>query len=425
MNEHELNQKIDRAFSALPPEELPEYILSACTEQKGIIKMKKSNIFLRRILPIAAAFLLVFTGAFGVWQFQAGRAVASTVSLDVNPSIEIKVNKNEKVLAVEPRNEDAKTIIGEMDFKGSNLDVAINALIGSMLQKGYITELANSILISVDNKNAAEAARLQEKLSAEIDNLLHTDTFDGSVLSQTVTASDTLTQQAESNNISTGKAQLINKITELNPQRTFEELAGLSINELNLIISSLQPEAVAHTGTASQKGYIGGDKAKEIALSHAGVAADSIGELEIDLDYEKATMCYELEFSSAGYEYEYDINATTGEVVKNQKNRDDDYIADDPGDRIEDVIDDIIDDIRDDQPITSGTTYITKDAAKSAALSHAGLAAGDIREYEIEFDKDDGRVSYEIEFKSGNIEYSYDIDAITGRVIKSEKDFDD
>lgn len=398
MNEHEINQKIDHAFSALPPEKLPEDILSSCTEQKGVLKMKKKNLVLRRVIPIAAAFLLVLTGIVGVWQYRLQNAVSSTVSLDVNPSVEIKVNKNEQVLAVDPRNEDAKIIIGTMDFKGSDLDVTVNALIGSMLQKGYITELANSILISVDHKDAAEAARLQKKLAAEVENLLHTDTFDGAVLSQTVQADDAVAQQAEISNISTGKAQLINRIIELNPQRTFEELAPLSINELNLLISGLQPQTVTSTGSASQKGYIGSDKAKEIALNHAGLS--EIYDLEIDLDYEKGAMCYEVDFNAGGIEYEYDINATTGEIVTHSKEADEA------------------------ESTPSGSAeYITKEAAKSAALTHAGTT--DIRDFEIELDADDSHPHYEIEFRSGKLEYSYEIDASTGEILKSEKEYND
>ena len=43
--------------------------------------------------------------------YQRANAVASVVSLDVNPSIELKVNRSEKVLVCTPLNEDAKAIL--------------------------------------------------------------------------------------------------------------------------------------------------------------------------------------------------------------------------------------------------------------------------------------------------------------------------
>ena len=199
--------------------------------------------------------------------------MASTVSLDVNPSIEIQVNEKNRVLDVVPMNEDGKTIIGEMDFRGNGLDVTVNALIGSMLKNGFISEISNSILVSVDSDDPEKSVSLREMLAAEIENLLSTSTFSGAVLTQGVTQTEELQKLAEEYGITLGKAQLINQIITQNTKYTFEDLASLTINELNLIseTGNLNLENVTSTGTASDKQYIGEAKAKEIALNHAGV----------------------------------------------------------------------------------------------------------------------------------------------------------
>ena len=49
----------------------------------------------------------------------------------------------------------------------------------------------------------------------------------------------------------------------------------------------------------------------------------------------------------------------------------------------------------------------------------------DIREKEVKLDTDDGKVVYEIEWKAGKTEYDYEVDAITGQILKAEKDIDD
>ena len=89
-----------------------------------------------------------------------------------------------------------------------------DAIIGSMLQNGYLTELANSVLISVDNSDTARGAEMQARLTDEVNRLLQTDTFSGAVLSQTVAKDDALRQLAESYGITVGKAQLIREILE-------------------------------------------------------------------------------------------------------------------------------------------------------------------------------------------------------------------
>ena len=331
MADKNTEQKIKQAFSNAVPD-IRGSILSDCKSQKGAVIImtdtNKKTFLSRRLAGIAAAFVLLIGGLSGFQIYRTNYSVASTVSLDVNPSIEIEVNKKEEVLAVNPRNEDAKTVVGSMDFKGSSLDVAINALIGSMLRNGYLNELANSILISVDNQDPAKSAELQERLANEISAVLQSGTFNGAVLSQSIYADSNLRQLAETYGITLGKAQLIQQIIDQSAFYSFEDLVPLSINELNLLTESgnLNLANVNSLGTASDKAYIGEEKAKQAALSHAGASADKLTEYGIELDYEHGAMVYEIEFKCEGFEYDYEIDAVTGAVLKSEKETDDDYI---------------------------------------------------------------------------------------------------
>lgn len=68
---------------------------------------------------------------------------------------------------------------------------------------------------------------------------------------------------------------------------------------------------------------------------------------------------------------------------------------------------------------------IIESEAKAKALKHAGLEEKDITGYEIDTDRDNGKVIYEIDFKSGNTEYSYDINAHTGEIVEREHEIKD
>ena len=207
-----------------------------------------------------------------------------------------------------------------------------------------------------------------------------------------------------------GKAQLIRDIIAEKPLHTFEELAPLTINELNLLRANATGTGrVESTGTASAKAYIGQDKAKEIAVSKAGVSASALTELEIEMDTSDGVMVYEVEFKAGGYEYDYEINASTGAVLKGEKETDDDAVS---------------------KPTLSTDTkpsagVIGEAKAKTAALNYAGVSATAIREYECQLDTEDGVRVYEIEFKAGNYEYDYEINASTGAVLKGERELDD
>ena len=72
----------------------------------------------------------------------------------------------------------------------------------------------------------------------------------------------------------------------------------------------------------------------------------------------------------------------------------------------------------------SDSVKISRDEAKSIALKHAGLDEKNITGFDIDLDRDNGKMEYEIEFHSGGMEYDYDINALTGEIINSHKEYD-
>ena len=70
------------------------------------------------------------------------------------------------------------------------------------------------------------------------------------------------------------------------------------------------------TGTVFQSSAdIGAEKAKSIALKHAGLAASDTAFIYANLDYENGLRVYDVEFFSGNKEYDYEINAATGDIV--------------------------------------------------------------------------------------------------------------
>ena len=73
------------------------------------------------------------------------------------------------------------------------------------------------------------------------------------------------------------------------------------------------------------------------------------------------------------------------------------------------------------QPGGTQGTLLSEEAAKSAALSHAGLNGADVTFTKVKLDQDDGQTHYELEFLCGGARYDYEVDAYTGSIWKSER----
>ncbi len=413
---NDINPKIKKAFSDATPD-IFDSIRSQCNEQKGsavIMTTNKRNNF-KKFVSIAAAIVLVVAGlgVFGV--YKSNNTVKSVISLDVNPSIEINLNKNEKVLDVIALNEDAEKIIGTMDFENSDLTVTINALVGSMLRNGYLTDIANSILVTVDGDDHTKNAELQEQIDAIINEVLSGSKLEGAVLTQENEKTDLISALAEKHEISEGKAQLAYKLSEELTNHTADELAELSINELNILAE--KTENVNSTGTASKKAYIGEDAALEAALSKANVKKANAKNIEIELDSDDGVMVYEIEFSVPPYEYDLEVNAINGEIVKFEKD----------GEESNDVENNIDHEkpVENTAPVgttASATTYIAQSKVKTIALGKAGVKESEISNYRAEFDMDDGVATYDVSFDTAKYEYDVEINAVTGAVIGFDKE---
>lgn len=387
------NEKMEQRLAAAVEKTAPNDangVLSRCEERKGtVIPMTTKKTTKRRWTSLIAACLAVMLLGGGGLFYQRANAVASVVSLDVNPSIELKVNRSEKVLACTPLNEDAKAILADMgngaDLKGAKLDVAVNAIVGSLVRNGYLNSISSAIMISVEDKDTARAEKLQRELTSTVDGVLQTSESRASVLTQTLTQDAGLTQQARENSISTGKAALVNRVLAINPSLKFDALAKLSVEELK-------------------------DAAAYAAEQYAGTTALDSVTAEVDSELDESPAHYEVELHTAWGEFEYLVDAYTGKVFSGQK--------------------DLLAAVSTPNATTKPTAPsdgadIGHAKAKSIALNHAGLSENQAYDMDIELDDEDGTLVYEVEFKSGGMEYSYEINAATGAILKHETELDD
>ncbi len=398
------NEKMERQLAAALEKTAPDDmsgVLSRCETRKGtVINMPTMKTAKRKWTILVAACLAVVLLAGGGVLYQQANAVASVVSLDVNPSIELKVNSSEKVLVCTPLNEDAKAILADMsngaDLKGAKLDVAVNAIVGSLVRNGYLDSISSAIMISVEDKNADRAQKLQQELASAVDGVLQTSEAKAAVLTQTLTQDAAREQQARENSISTGKAALVNRVLAINPALKFDALAKLSVEEL---------KDLAEAGAPAMP--IGKDAAAYAAEQYAGTTALDSVTAEVDSELDEFPAHYEVEMHTAWGEFEYLVDAYTGKVLSGQK----DLPATAPvGDE------------------TAKPTVPTGDIghakAKSIALNHAGVSENKAYDMEIELDDEDGTLVYEVEFKFGGMEYSYEINAATGAILKHEAELD-
>ncbi|MGG0656182.1 PepSY domain-containing protein [Rummeliibacillus pycnus] len=137
---------------------------------------------------------------------------------------------------------------------------------------------------------------------------------------------------------------------------------------------------LANTGTNT----IGIEKAKQIALSKVSGTITSAS-------YDQDDGVYEISIVANGTEYDFDINAQTGDIIKQDQKSEEDTSS------------------------NNDSTIITSQQASQIALTKA---KGTVTKIEL-----NGNV-YDVEVKDGTFKYEIKIDATTGDVLNVDKDYE-
>ncbi|MBE6607556.1 MAG: hypothetical protein E7633_03245 [Ruminococcaceae bacterium] len=325
---------------------------------------------------------------------------SGTIILSVNPEIRIDYDKDGKVTSVKGNNKDGKDLLSELDsFVGLSYIDAVKALVKEIYNAGYfavdIDGERRNIVVRVEPGSVLPEKNFADKLESEITNTV--------------------------------------KSLNVDPQ------------VITIGHDDYDPK---YTNSLSPSQYISLEKAKEIALAHAGISASDAFFDDREFDFERGRAVYELEFYANGSEYDYEIDATTGEVVKHEweikkapdktnsdKNTVENNQSKENGNNVAPTgnathLDNVPDTpVNPEDPTTPETpaepaqpTYITLEEAKAIVLKDAGVSETEAIFDDREFDFEHGKAVYELEFYANGVEYEYDVDAVSGEILRKKTD---
>lgn len=170
-----------------------------------------------------------------------------------------------------------------------------------------------------------------------------------------------------------------------------EATSAEEVTETEAVQNNTEQSATAESADSQRLTL---EEAKAAALEHAGVNESEVTNVKTEFDHDDGINVIEVEFDTSSYEYEYEINADGGHIIKFS---------------------------REALHWKTPQEAISAEEAENIALEYAGLSRNDVTFIKTEHDTDDNREKYEIEFIYGGKEYEYDIDA-GGDIIKLEID---
>jgi hypothetical protein len=183
-----------------------------------------------RILMIFTTFVIFFCLSYGIYVLNL--RPLSYVSISINPDVELAVNSYNVVEEVISINEDADIITSDLKLVGKNIDDATESIVDAAIETGYIDEYSdeNTVVVTATNEDDDVRSELEDAVMKTLNNRLQEKNIYAVVVANGV--NDTIKEEAVYYDVSNGKMLLIDRAVAINPDLSKEDLATLSIKDI-------------------------------------------------------------------------------------------------------------------------------------------------------------------------------------------------
>lgn len=222
-----MSDKLKKAFDSIhADEELKEktrQYLRTKTNDYQTERRKTGHFY--RLVPVMAGLFLIVLGFSG---YQIYTTPTSVISIDVNPSLELGVNRFDKVVSVEGYNKDGKILADSVDVKYENYKSAVDEIINTdTIQKCLAENELLSITVIGDNEDQ------KGKILSDMEQC----TSGNENMSCHASNSEDV-HEAHDHGISYGKYQAYLELKKLDPEITLDEVKGMTMREIQNLIQS-------------------------------------------------------------------------------------------------------------------------------------------------------------------------------------------
>jgi len=252
MEDTNLKDKIRDTFNS----EVPDVLSTIKADPNFRVPPKEKGFSLRNILNRKTALSLTSLFVVAILiitvSSRTSNVVASTVTLEVNPSVEISLNDEDIVVSVTALNDDGDQVVQrDIEYKGLTLDEVLEVLVTRLNELGYVVTTSdenNIILIEVHSDDEALQLRLETQLQAKLQFELGKYSDSHWVLNtKDLNLTNAQKTQIRNSNLlshySAAKIALVYRIQELDTSYVLTDLADMSVRELyNLYIELETPD---------------------------------------------------------------------------------------------------------------------------------------------------------------------------------------
>ena len=191
-------------------------------------RRRSSAVRVRRLAALACCLLLVCAGLGG---YQAYFTPTSAISIDINPSLELEVNRFDRVISVTGYQEDGLALAEALDLKHLNYQDALEEVLACEPVASCLAS-DETLLITVAGNGGAQQERLLQGVKA---------CTAGTQNARCAAADAETLAAAREAGLSLGKYTALLQLQALDPDITAGDIEGLTMREIREWMETLSP----------------------------------------------------------------------------------------------------------------------------------------------------------------------------------------
>lgn len=221
-----MNDRIREAFAAVHAEEALKESTRAFVAERTAGYRRRGRPTAARLVMAAAACLAVLV-VLGGWRVYF--TPTASVSIEINPWVELSVNRFDRVIAVSGRNDDGAALAEELDLTFLSCDEAIQAVLADTEVAALLAE--NAVMdIAVTGADEAQCGRLLSQAES---------CTAGWSSAHCYHAGSEEAAAAREAGLSLGKYRMYQALQALDPAITAEKVRDMTMSQLQALLEAL------------------------------------------------------------------------------------------------------------------------------------------------------------------------------------------
>lgn len=192
------------------------------------LEKRKSLPYLRHFMVAASLLMFILAGQLYLGQMPPA---AAYLTIDINPSIELAVSTDKRVVSARGLNSDGEKVLAEVKTKGRDLREAVGLIIAQAVTDQYLRgKDDNVIMATLTVDSDTEPVVALDAVYAAIKNQVDSGGVDAEVIIEPVKPE--MRQEAAESGISTGRYLLLQKSSKRGVPVSVSEISAMSLGKL-------------------------------------------------------------------------------------------------------------------------------------------------------------------------------------------------